>query len=176
MDIQVQKAQEQLLLLKRQQDQVERQKRELEELSRKQDQLHQGRSEMMEKLSRATVLLERETFEAQKRVELLRDIHEIFSQHLGVLESIHPKDWDNLDMTRELSKALSAVDDARAEYSKSMPKVQIEEHDSRPSREHEEDDSALQDGGFNYWLKAGFAFTLPLLALGLLWLVVYLVR
>ena len=48
LDSQVQKAQEQLLSLKRQQETIERQKRELEEMSRKQDQLQVGRAEMID--------------------------------------------------------------------------------------------------------------------------------
>src|SRR5215210_5172333 len=78
LDSQVQKAQEQLISLKRQQDVIERQKRELEELSRRQEQLHIGKTEMMEKFTRAIVVLERETYDAQKRVELLQSIHESF--------------------------------------------------------------------------------------------------
>ena len=46
LDSQVQKAQEQLLQLKRQQEQIEKQKRELEELSRRQEELERGRAEM----------------------------------------------------------------------------------------------------------------------------------
>ena len=53
LDTQVQKAQEQLLSLKRQQDSIERHKRELEELSLKQEQLQMGRTEMIEKFTRA---------------------------------------------------------------------------------------------------------------------------
>jgi len=53
LDDKVQRAQEQLLHLKRQQETIERQKRDLEELSRKQDELEKGRSEMVEKLSRS---------------------------------------------------------------------------------------------------------------------------
>ena len=75
LDSQVQKAQEALLSLKRQQDQIEKQKRELEELSRRQEQLQQGKSEMVEKFVRAMVVLERETYEAKKRVEALEAIH-----------------------------------------------------------------------------------------------------
>ena len=44
LDSQVQKAQEQLLSLKRQQETIERQKRELEELSRRQEQLQGGQN------------------------------------------------------------------------------------------------------------------------------------
>ena len=118
LDSQVQKAQEQLLTLKRQQESIERQKRELEELSRRQEQLHVGKTDMIEKFTRAMVVLERETYDAQKRVELLHGIHDTFAAHLQYLESINPKAWEGLDMQKELTKALSAVDDARAEYSK----------------------------------------------------------
>src|ERR1700733_8428179 len=94
LDTQVQKAQEQLVALKRQQDQIERQKRELEELSRRQEHLQAGRAEMGEKFTRALVVLERETYEAQKRVEILQGIHDTFSAHLQNLESINPKGWE----------------------------------------------------------------------------------
>src|SRR3954465_3521272 len=82
LDNQVQKAQEQLLALKRQQELIERQKRELEELSRRQEQLQAGKTDMVEKFTRAIVVLERETYDAKKRVELLNSIHESFSGHL----------------------------------------------------------------------------------------------
>src|SRR5437764_12061245 len=76
LDNQVQKAQEQLLALKRQQELIERQKRELEELSRRQEQLQAGKADMVEKFTRAIVVLERETYDAKKRVELLNSIHD----------------------------------------------------------------------------------------------------
>lgn len=180
LDLQVQKAHEQLLSLKRQQDLIEKQKRELEELSRRQEQLQEGRGEMMEKFTRCFVVLEREGFEAQKRVEQLRDIHDAFTQHMRVLESINPKSWDNTEINRELNKALSAVDDARAEFSKSLPKIQPE----APVEELTGEDAAYGGhygaGGaehdFLYWLKSGVAFTLPLVILGLIFLIVVLTR
>ena len=122
LDSQVQRAQEQLLQLKRQQEQIEKQKRELEELSRKQEDLEKGRADMIEKLTRSLVVIERETYEAEKRVEQLRLTSTTFAQHLDSLERINPKGWSNSDLHKELSKALSAVDDARAEYTKSLDK------------------------------------------------------
>src|SRR3982751_6989096 len=86
LDSQVQKAQEQLLQLKRQQEQIEKQKRELEELSRRQDELEQGRGEMTDKLTRALVVLEREAYNAQSRLEQIRVARESFDQHLEVVE------------------------------------------------------------------------------------------
>ena len=177
LDSQVQKAQEALLSLKRQQDQIERQKRELEELSRRQEQLQQGKAEMVDKFVRATVVLERETYEAKKRVEALEAIHASFSGHLQVLESINPKTWEGLDINRELTRAISAVDDARAEYTNNLPRIAPASDSGggdpvAAGMGYQVDYGGVQEKDFMYWLKAGFAFTLPLLALGVILLVV----
>ena len=94
LDSQVQKAHEQLLQLKRQQEQIEKQKRELEELSRRQGELEQGRAEMTDKLTRSLVVLEREAYDTQKKLEQLRATRESFGQHLQLLEAIDPKDLE----------------------------------------------------------------------------------
>jgi DNA repair exonuclease SbcCD ATPase subunit len=176
LDSQVQRAQEQLLQLKRQQEQIEKQKRELEELSRKQDELEKGRADMIEKLTRSLVVIERETYEAEKRVEQLRVTNTTFAQHLDTLEAINPKSWSNSDLHKELSKALSAVDDARAEYTKSLTRINAKSDaeviDPRSTVE-ETYYSAPDDASFVQWLKRGFAFTLPLLILGLSALLVF---
>src|SRR6202043_4203299 len=87
LDSQVKKAQDQLLHLKRQQEQIEKQKRELEELSRKQEELERGRVDMTDKLTRSLVVLEREAYDAQKRLEQLRAMRESFGQHLELIRS-----------------------------------------------------------------------------------------
>src|SRR5436309_14260389 len=94
LDSQVQKAQEQLLQLKRQQDAIEKQKRELEELSRRQEELERGRTEMMDKLTRSLVVLEREAYDTQKKLEQIRSTRESFGQHLELIEAIDPKSWN----------------------------------------------------------------------------------
>ncbi len=176
LDSQVQKAQEQIYALKRQQELIEKQKRELEELSRRQEQLQTGKTDMIEKFTRALVVLERETYDAQKRVEQLHAVHDSFHQHLDMLESINPKAWEGLDMSKELTRALSAIDDARAEYGRSLPKIS-------PTSDADSDPVAASVGyqmdyhpegvkDFNYWLKAGFAFTLPLFGVGIVLVIV----
>src|SRR4029079_4457385 len=124
LDSQVQKAQEQLLQLRRQQEQIEKQKRELEELSRRQEELERGRAEMTDKLTRSLVVLEREAYEAQRKMEQLRATRESFAQHLEVLEAIDPRTWNPADLNKELSRALSTVDDARAEFSQQRSRLQ----------------------------------------------------
>jgi DNA repair exonuclease SbcCD ATPase subunit len=178
LDSQVQRAQEQLLDLKRQQEHLEKQKRELEELSRKQEELEKGRSDMIDKLSRSLVVIERQTYETEKRVEQLRGTHTMFAQHLDALESINPKSWSNADLHKELSKALSSVDDARAEYSKSLSKINAESGaeiiDPHASLEAGYNSSG-DDSSFGVWLIRGLAFTLPLLILLILGLIAILV-
>src|ERR1035437_2238115 len=117
LDSQVQKAQEALIHLKRQQDQIEKQKRELEELSRRQEELEAGRADMSDKLTRSLVILEREAYDTQKKLEQLRATRESFGQHLELIEAIDPKNWNPAELHKELSRALSTVDDARAEFS-----------------------------------------------------------
>jgi chromosome condensin MukBEF ATPase and DNA-binding subunit MukB len=176
LDNQVQRAQEQLLQLKRQQEMIERQKRELEELSRKQEELERGRAEMIEKLSRSMVTIERETYEAEKRVEQLRATNAAFLQHLDVLERINPKNWSNADLHKELSKALSSVDDARTEFNKSISKINAKSDQEIIAPATGSYDEAKDTGAVNFglWLKRGLAFTLPLIVFGIIALVITL--
>lgn len=177
LDNQVQKAHEQLLALKRQQEAIEKQKRELEELSRRQEQLQAGKTEMTEKFTRAIVVLDRENYDAGKRVELLNAIHDSFNSHLEMLDSLNPKAWEGLDINKELTKALSAVDDARAEYARSLPKITPAKESDHgdpvaASIGYQADYAPVEQKDFVYWLKSGFAFTLPLFALGILLIIV----
>jgi hypothetical protein len=175
---QVQRAQDELAELKRRSEQIERDKQRLEELSRRQDELERGRAEMLDKFTRSMVVIQRETQDAEKRLDQLNEMHESFTQHLRELESINPKAWVGLDLSKELSKALSTVDDARSDYNRaqaklvSEPEDQPRAHAAVEGSEYEEYYAA--DKGFFHWLKAGFAFTLPIQVVGWLGLLFWL--
>jgi len=177
LDSQVQKAQEQLLLLRRQQEQIEKQKRELEELSRRQEELERGRAEMTDKLTRSLVVLEREAYETQKKLEQLRATRESFGQHLEILEGIDPKGWNHADLHRELSRALSTVDDARAEFSQQRSRLQaIATQDADGVPLPEAAPEIVRGGGersFGQWILIGFALSLPLITVGLVSLLIF---
>jgi len=165
---QVQKAQAELAELKRRSEQIERDKQRLEELSRRQEELEAGKADMLDKFTRSMVVVQRETQEAEKRLDQLHTIHEAFTSHLRELEAINPKDWVGLDLSKELSKAQSMVDDARAEYNRALPRIAADEDLPPAAGAEYEEYYAGGEKGFFYWLKAGFAFTLPLVALGVL--------
>src|SRR4030095_5182149 len=169
LDSQVQKAQEQLLQLKRQQEQIEKQKRELEELSRRQDELEQGRGEMTDKLTRALVVLEREAYNAQNRLEQIRVARESFSQHLELIEAIDPRNWNPSDFHKELSRALSTVDDARTEYNEHRSRLQAAGGANGDASLPDPTSGVYEnsDGrSFSKWLQIGLALTLPLIIFG----------
>jgi len=169
LDSQVQRAHEQLLQLRQQQEFIERQKRELEELSRRQEEFEHGRYEVTEKLTRALVILEREFYEAQKRVEQLNKTRESFEHHLSLLDGINPAKWNKTDLHKELSRSLSAVDDAIDEYNKSRIRLNADGHEeviSEGTKPHYLKDYNFElEKSFAYWFKAGFAFMLPLMLL-----------
>jgi DNA repair exonuclease SbcCD ATPase subunit len=169
LDSQVQKAQEQLLQLKRQQEQIEKQKRELEELSRRQEELEHGRAEMADKLTRSLVVLEREAYNAQSRLEQIRAARESFGQHLELIEAIDPKSWNPSDLHKELSRALSTVDEARTVYNEQRSRLQAaggnEGDASLPDAVTDAYESS--DGrSFFQWFQIGVALTLPLTIFG----------
>lgn len=168
LDDQVQKAQEQLLQLKRQQEQIEKQKRELEELSRRQDELEHGRGEMTDKLTRALVVLEREAYNAQNRLEQIRVARESFAQHLELIEAIDPRNWDPSDLHKELSRALSTVDDARTEYNEHRSRLQAAGADGEASLPDTAPGVYENSDGrsFSDWLQIGLALSLPLILFG----------
>lgn len=174
-DDQVAQAQERLLALKRQAEQLEKEKQKLEELGRRQEQFDSGRAEMVDKFTSSLVHIQRETDQTLKRLEILKNVQENFSTYLQELEAIDPKDWTQAELNKELSKALGAVEDARSVYVKAQAQVAADEEVSAGSGPSPFD----SDGGghsFGYWLMAGFAFTLPLFALGLIGLLFWFIQ
>ncbi len=177
LDTQVQRAQEALLSLKRQQEQIEKQKRELEELSRRQEELERGRAEMSDKLTRSLVILEREAYDTQKKLEALRATRESFGQHLELVEAIDPKSWNPADLHKELSRALSTVDDARAEYSAQRSRLEAGDNSDTEVMlpDGSSDGSGLLAGGrtFGQWIQVGLALSLPLIVFGVIALIIF---
>ena len=175
LDSQVQKAQEQLLQLRRQAELIEKQKRELEELSRRQEELERGRAEMTDKLSRSLVILEREGYDCQKKLEQIRATHESFTQHLQLLEAIDPKSWNAGELPKELSRALSTVDDARTEFSQQRSRLEASGGESNEIDLPEVTRQSAGLGGRSFveWLTIGLAVTLPLIVFGVLALLIF---
>ena len=124
------------------------------------------------------MVLERENYDAQKRVEMLTG----FTNRSASTSTFSKRSIRNpgtaSEMHKELTKALSAVDDARAEYSRSLPKISAGKGrcglgwGRAGGRLPDGSTGAAEAKDFTYWLKAGFAFTLPLFAIGVILVIV----
>lgn len=170
LDTQVQRAQDQLSDLRRRQEQIEKEKQRLEELSRKQEELEDGRAELLEKLQRSLTQLQREGAEAQKRIEQVDSITDVFTRHLQELQAMTPKSWSGAELQKELTRGLVGVEEARADFVKLSPKISVEaaEMAIATSATEYEDMYGGGEKSFSYWLVAGFAFTLPIFILGVM--------
>ncbi len=156
-----QMAEEREIQLKRELEMVERQRRELEELGRRKEQLEMGRAEMQDKLARSLVAVEREILEAHSRVATMEAVQQSFRTHLKMMEQIDVRSSDGVDLQRELTIALSAVEDARTEFARVAPKIRPDLGDSAFGEEEGGFGSGNRD--FVEWLKIGTAFTAPLI-------------
>ena len=137
----------------------------LDEQRRKRDELDSGRAEMFDKLTRALAAAEREYEETQHRLEQLTSIRNSFTQHLRYIESINPKLWGADELPKELGMALSAIDDARADYVKAHAKLGERGHGGAGGDMGEDLGGDVEYGepvSFGDGIKNGFAFTLPL--------------
>jgi predicted RNase H-like nuclease (RuvC/YqgF family) len=174
-NLKVQHVQEQLLDLKRQQEEIERQKRELEDLSRKQREFDEGRREIVEKLTRGLVLLERQEFEVKRELEQIKIVRDTFAEHLGQTENLNPAEWSSEDLPSELTKALARVDQAKAIYSQSRARlVALRESEEGGVNDIPADLTPDLDPSyeksFGAMVREGFAYSFPLILSGIIFL------
>ncbi len=186
MDQKVKVAQEQLLQLRAQQEEIERQKMHLETMRVKQERFVAGKRDLLEKLGRAAGSVERDLYDAQKRVEELSVTHDDFCRHHEILKSLHPEKWHRSQVDEELDHALAAIEDAEADFSKGMRRLESlratdaghSSATSTPSRADVEETSGAGSFGpavseeLIVWMRRGFAFTLPLIGAMLLGLMI----
>jgi hypothetical protein len=97
-------------------------------------------------------------------------MRESFGQHLELIEAIDPKGWNPAELQKELSRALSAVDDARTEFSQQRSRLQAtgEKASDAALPEVGADLSELNGGERSLfrWMQIGFALSLPFIIFG----------
>ena len=163
------------------QEELEREKNALEELTRKQDQYEHDKADILEKLDKSVVAMEREESQATRMVELLSESRNRFKNTLTDIRSINEDLWGDHNFNDELNRAVALIETARMDYKRALAK--IEAANLHVSPVDGEDKAALdamgfESGGekdFGYWVKIGFAVSLPLMAMVLIVLGLYLV-
>jgi hypothetical protein len=177
-DARLRQTQEELLQLKHQARLVERRKEELEERNRKERDFAKGRTEMHEKLTRVLVTLEREAADTQHRLDVFLHARQLLARHYRAVSELRAEGWERTERSEHLDHALAIITDARLDFEKTMTQVEalFPLNSARSAAESSRAAAVtLLPRDFRYWLRAGFAFTLPLIALGLAALVVHAV-
>ena len=163
LDDEYQAAQDKLRELRQQEEQIKRQAAELEELTKKEQLFKTGRAEVCDDLNRYLSILERESAEAQRRAADFSAAHERLESHLANINTLRPELWTRADRKAELARALGYIEAAEDEIDAVLPLVEGGAPKSSlfkgkiPSFPRAPESRA----DFFYWLKSGFAFSLP---------------
>jgi vacuolar-type H+-ATPase subunit I/STV1 len=169
--------------LRARQEELEKERRTLEEMRKKQESFDVGRREIKERLGASLIRMEKDRLQAERLTQLLEETRRMFRERLDEVEALNETEWEDEHLIEELNKSLLVLENARADYNKAMAKIEAI-HPQAPvgaaaaprGLTFEDAPSVVAEGaqGFGYWLRAGLAFTLPLLAwltvLALVWM------
>ena len=115
-DTRVADTQQKLIELKRAQEELERERSALEETRRRQMEFQTGRQEMIHNLTRGLGLLEEAEFTARRDAEQMAKTIADFRDVLSKVEAVHEEAWTKDNFNVELTRALTAIENARMEW------------------------------------------------------------
>lgn len=169
-DEQVVTAMQELERLRTRQEKLEKEKRELEEIRRKQEEYERGKREMAERFNKSLLTMEKDEIQASRLSELMGATRKRFKVLLTDIQDLHDEVWPEEQFREELNKALLVIEDARMEYNKAMAKidtlggnVRTGDAEHQPVIFEEGRFGSEKEKTFGYWLKVGFALSLPLI-------------
>jgi len=178
-DSKVAETQQKLAELKRAQDELERERYALEELRRRQNEFQTGRQEMIHNLTRGLGLLEEAEFTARRDAEQMAKAITDLREALVKVEAVHEETWTKDTFNVELTKALTAVENARMEWNSARLKFPVLSGQAAEAAAKADDRSSgqslLATHGFGELCKLGLAFTWPLAVVAFLALAVLVV-
>ena len=171
-DWKLNEAREELLTLRRQQEELERQKSELEELRRKQEEYGRGRTELIEDLTRSLVAVERQQLEAQRLAELCVRTRESFRDCLEQVQNLNDAEWTGANLRAELSRALGIIERARGELQRARVKLDC----LNPATDEQAGSKSklLSREEVLRHVLIGAAVSTPLIVAGTIWLIIFL--
>jgi len=160
--------------LRMRQEQLERERNDLQDLARRQDSYEEAKSEILDLLARSVLHLERDEQQANRYAELMSVMRERFKDTLEELRGINEAGWSKDAFQTELNKALVLVEEARSIYRKGMAKIdaenwhQVQEGEAQPTVLARSEGLGGMPRRFGFWLRAGLAFSIPMIVIALL--------
>jgi chromosome segregation ATPase len=165
-DSKVSEAQQKLAELKRAQEELERERASLEETRRRQMEFQAGRQELMQSLTRGIGLLEESELDSRRDAEQMAKTLDGFRDALSKIQAVHEEAWTKDNFTVELTRALTAVENARMEWNAARLKFpvlsgQIANGRDAAAPEKTATPLPLSQLGFGQLCKLGLALTWP---------------
>jgi hypothetical protein len=172
-DSKVGETQQKLAELKRVQEELERERAALTETRRRQIEFQTGRQEVVQNLTRGTGLLEETEFAARRDAEQMAKSLADMREALAKVQALHEETWTQENFTVELTRALTAVENARMEWNAARLKFPVLSGTSANAPAQEADSassmkSMLTTLSFGRLCKIGLALTWPLALVALL--------
>ena len=177
-DVKVAEAQQKLAELKRAQDELERERTALEELRRRQNEFQTGRQEMIHNLTRGLGLLEEAEFNSRRDAEQMAKALADLREGLAKVEAVHEETWTKENFNMELTKALTAIENARMEWNSArlkFPVLSSQPKDPAAESAGQSPEALLATRSFGELCKLGLALTWPLALVAFLALGVFVV-
>ncbi|MCX6924995.1 MAG: hypothetical protein NT154_17545 [Verrucomicrobia bacterium] len=171
-DSRVAEAQQKLAELKRAQEELERQRAGLEETRRRQLEFQTGRQETIQNLTRGVGLLEEAEFSARRDAEQMAKALVDLRDALSKIEAIHEESWTKDNFTMELTRGLTALENARMEWNSARLKFPVLSNSPQEvgmsARSLAASQSSLLAGhSFGELCRIGLALTWPLAVVAL---------
>lgn len=176
LDHKVTEAHQKLAELKRAQEQLERERGALEEARRRRIEFQNGREEMLQHLTRGVGLLEEAEFNARRDAEQMAKTLAELRDALSKIQSINEEAWTKDNWNVELTRALTAIENARMEWNGARLKWPILSGTTTGAPPADKTSPAhLIREPRNFWqmCKLGLALTWPVAAVGLIGLGVF---
>lgn len=166
-------AEEQLQQLEQQREALERQKREVETLNIRKREFITAQAELTDKMSSTVTRIDREVIDMRQEIEELEQCRSCLAAHLNKLEKINPDAWTRESMGTSIERAMAVAEHADDEFS------QAADYFSRTRSANIFNGAKARrilSGDFGRQFRNGLAFNLPVLVLGGIALIVYLLK
>ena len=178
-DRKLQDAQAELERIGQEREELERKKHEPEELTGRKRAFVSQQAELTEKLTSALTLIDRELFEIRNESEDLEQCRACFASHLDKIQKVNPENWTRNNLSEKLERATTNIDLAADEYDQAAAHFEGTRSGGifgRPSKRGRANTRANSSSEFKVNLRNGLAFNLPVIVLGSLALIAYLLK
>jgi hypothetical protein len=158
--------------LRRAQQELERERSDLEETRRRQAEFAKGREEMEQHLTRGIGLLEEAEFAARRDAEQMAKSLVDLREALVKVQGVHEESWTRDNFNIELTRALTAIENARMEWNSARLKFTLLNNEPiqstvEPLPPESFAQNLLRERSYAELCKMGLALTWPIALIGL---------